>query len=68
VYVALQGEQLVVGLSNRFVRASDPVCILYGSKVPVILRRVSESVGAGYKVICQCYVDRWIWGDYLDEG
>jgi hypothetical protein len=67
VFVALRGKQLVLGLSNLYVQPGDLVCILYGSKVPVILRPVRESAGAACKVICQCYVDGWMWGDYPDD-
>ncbi|KAH0591664.1 hypothetical protein MHUMG1_10605 [Metarhizium humberi] len=49
-------DQYDMGLVPKTARVGDLICLLYGSKVPCILRR--NSVGAErYRIISQCYVD-----------
>lgn len=59
-----QGQEdgeLDLGLAPKAVQNGDLVCVLYGSKVPCVLRRLDNETGR-YRVIGQCYLDRWMYG------
>ena len=47
------------GLAATAIEPGDKIAILHGSKVPIVLRQ-SE---LGWKVISQCYLDGWMYGD-----
>jgi len=49
------------GLGYKTIREGDLVCILYGSKLPCVLRRVPTAPGH-YKVVGLCYLDGWMFG------
>ena len=51
--------EIDLGLAATAVQAGDFVAILHGSRVPIALRR-SEM---GWKVISQCYLDGWMYGE-----
>jgi hypothetical protein len=51
------GEKQGFGLVPKKATEGDIVCILHGSKVPIVLRRL----GRVYRVIGQCY-----WHDWMD--
>jgi hypothetical protein len=52
------------GLCPQTSLPGDKVCILHGSSVPVVLRKVLSS--NRYIVIGQCYMVDWMHGDYID--
>ena len=56
------GEAQGFGLAPKTTRGRDIICILHGSKVPVVLRRL----GRCYRVIGQCYWHGWMYGDKVD--
>jgi len=56
------GEGRGFGLVPKTVRGGDVICILHGSKVPIVLRRL----GRCYRVIGQCYWHGWMYGDPVD--
>ena len=61
------GEGQGFGLVPKSARAGDVICILHGSKVPILLRRL----GRCYRVIGQCYWHRWMYGEKVycaEEG
>jgi hypothetical protein len=55
-----------VGLSPRNMAAGDWVCIVYGAKVPYILR--SRPASAEMEFIGDSYVDGVMYGESLKEG
>ena len=59
----------LLGLAPGGTKISDVVAILYGCSVPVILREVpnSSSDKVLYKLIGECYIDRMMYGQALDE-
>jgi hypothetical protein len=56
-----EGGLLDLGLAPKVVKQGDLVCLLHGSKVPCILRRLDEGDGR-FRVIGQCYLDEWMYG------
>jgi hypothetical protein len=50
------------GLAPKVTQQGDCVCILHGSKVPIVLR----PSGARYLVVGQCYFEDWMYGDLVD--
>jgi hypothetical protein len=58
------GEQARLGLAPQAVEVGDLVCILYGSRVPCILRRTAEA--NRYELIGQCYYEDWMYGDHVN--
>lgn len=50
-----------VGLGPGVVRPGDVVCVLYGTRVPIVLRQV----GAAWAVVGECYVDRLMLGEAM---
>ncbi|KAL8737370.1 MAG: hypothetical protein Q9181_001745 [Wetmoreana brouardii] len=48
------------GLAYEAVREGDLICILFGSKTPTILRKVSDTY---HRFVAQCYVDGWMRGE-----
>lgn len=49
-----------MGLAASAARVGDIVCVLHGSKVPVILREVEQGIGR-WKVVSQSYLERWMY-------
>ena len=49
-----------LGMGPRETRRGDLICILHGSSVPCVLRRVN---GDQYQIIGQCYVDGIMYGE-----
>jgi hypothetical protein len=58
------GERACLGLAPDTVKVGDLVCILHGSKVPCILRKVREQ--ERYELVGQCYYEDWMYGDHVD--
>ncbi|KAK5690646.1 hypothetical protein LTR97_012202 [Elasticomyces elasticus] len=62
------GKTQGLGLVPRPSCEGDVVCILHGSKVPVVLRRI----GSRYRLVGQCYWHDWMCGEAVnwseDEG
>ena len=56
------GETQGFGLAPQTTRGGDVICVLHGSKVPIVLRRL----GRCYRVIGQCYWHEWMYGDKVD--
>lgn len=56
------GKTKGFGLVPRAAKAGDVVCILHGSKVPVVLRRL----GRRYRLVGQCYWHGWMYGEKVD--
>jgi hypothetical protein len=56
------GDGQAMGLVSKNADAGDEICILHGSRVPIVLRRS----GSGYEVIGQCYWHNWMYGDKVD--
>jgi hypothetical protein len=51
-----------IGLAADVTASGDLVVILHGSRVPCILRKVEET-GNEYKLISQCYLHGWMYGN-----
>ena len=58
------GERACLGLAPQAVGVGDLVCVLHGSRVPCVLRRVEE--GNTYELVGQCYYENWMYGDQVD--
>ncbi|KAK0323188.1 hypothetical protein LTR82_005548 [Friedmanniomyces endolithicus] len=56
------GKTQGLGLVPRTSCKGDIVCILHGSKVPVVLRRVDSR----YRLVGQCYWHGWMNGELVD--
>ncbi|KAL6890813.1 heterokaryon incompatibility domain-containing protein [Trichoderma evansii] len=56
-------EQGFVGMAPSQAKKDDIVCVLYGCRVPVLLR----SYGDHYKFIGECYVDGFMDGEIFDQ-
>jgi hypothetical protein len=56
-------EGLNLGLAARSIEVGDTIVILYGSKVPIVLRPVDQD-SSRWKVITQCYLDGWMYGHH----
>ncbi|KAL9592915.1 MAG: hypothetical protein Q9179_006251 [Wetmoreana sp. 5 TL-2023] len=56
----LLSEHNDFGLAYEAMREGDLICILFGSKTPTILRRVSDTC---HRFIAQCYIDGWMRGE-----
>ncbi|KAH8647367.1 heterokaryon incompatibility protein-domain-containing protein [Xylariales sp. PMI_506] len=54
----------LVGLAPPLSKVGDAVCILHGSKTPVVLRS-SGNLGR-YHVLGQAYLEDWMYGDHID--
>lgn len=50
------------GLVSCVAEIGDQIAILHGSKAPVVLRKVVGDKENEYKVICQCYLNGWMYG------
>jgi hypothetical protein len=64
-------EAMFLGLGNNYIETGDLVCIFYGSKVPIVIRECASHIDPlerSYKVICQGYLDGWMFGDYALES
>jgi hypothetical protein len=61
VFMTIEGN---VGVGPRDVQEEDVVCILYGCKLPVILRKD----GRYYKFIGPAYIDGAMNGEFIEEG
>lgn len=57
-------EQGFVGMAPSQAKRGDVVCVLYGCRVPVLLR----SCGDNYKFVGECYVDGFMNGEIFDRG
>ena len=60
------GEGQGFGLVPKTTTGGDVICILHGSKVPIVLRRL----GRCYRVVGQCYWHDWMYGEkvvWLEE-
>ncbi|KAK3615802.1 hypothetical protein LTR56_026365 [Elasticomyces elasticus] len=55
-------EQGALGLAPEAVKVGDVVAIVHGSKTPMVLREV-EGVTGEYRVIGQCYLNGWMYGE-----
>jgi hypothetical protein len=58
------GTKKLLGLAPTWVLPGDQICIVHGSKVPLILRRCND--GEGYTVIGQCYYETHMYGEQVD--
>jgi hypothetical protein len=62
------GRRIVFGKTQGFglvpaaAQGDDIVCILHGSRVPVVLRRL----GRRYRLVGQCYWYEWMYGEKVD--
>lgn len=56
------GESQGFGLVPKTAKCGDVVCILHGSKVPIVLRRL----GRCHRVVGQCYWHGWMYGEKVD--
>lgn len=58
----------LIGLGPQGIRENDSVCVLHGSKIPCVLRKVAR----GWEVVGQCFYERWMFGELVswkeDEG
>jgi hypothetical protein len=52
----------LIGLGPQHISKNDFICILHGSNVPCILRKQYR----GWKVIGQCFYERWMHGELVD--
>lgn len=57
-------EQGFVGMAPSQAKRGDVVCVLYGCRVPVLLR----CCGDNYKFVGECYVDGFMDGEIFDRG
>jgi hypothetical protein len=57
------GERTYLGLAPETAKVGDLVCILHGSKVPCILRKVREQ--ERYELVGQCYYEDWMYGGHV---
>ncbi|KAM6507199.1 hypothetical protein FALCPG4_018581 [Fusarium falciforme] len=55
-------EYFQLGMAARVTEPGDFVAILHGSQVPCILRKVEETRNE-YKLISQCYLHGWMYGN-----
>ena len=53
------GEGQGFGLLPKSAKCGDVICVLHGSKVPIVLRRL----GRCYRVVGQCYWHDWMYGE-----
>jgi hypothetical protein len=60
--VFMSQTQRVLGLAPRVAQSGDLICILHGSKVPVLLRKS----GKCYLVVGQCYFEGYMYGELVD--
>lgn len=51
-----------IGMAANVTKPGDLVVILHGSQVPCILRKVEEAANE-YKLISQCYLHGWMYGN-----
>lgn len=56
-------EQRLVGMAPSRAKRGDIVCVLYGCRVPVLLR----SCGDNYKFIRECYANGFMNGKISDR-
>jgi len=56
-----------IGLGYRTMREGDLICIIYGSKMPCVLRK-SSRVAGHYTFVGHCYVEGWMFGDRNPRG
>src|SRR3569833_2626822 len=56
-------EQLQLCMAVRGVKAGDSIAILYGSKTPCILRKTEVGDVKEYRLISQCYLYGWMYGE-----
>jgi hypothetical protein len=61
LFVTINGN---LGISQLQLQAGDVVAILYGAKVPYILR---EMKGGFFKFICEAFIDGIMYGNVLKE-
>jgi hypothetical protein len=52
----------ILGLGPHKICGGDMICVIQGSKVPLILRKRWSQ----YTVIGQCYYKKWMYGDLVD--
>ncbi|KUL81565.1 hypothetical protein ZTR_09192 [Talaromyces verruculosus] len=55
-----------VGLVPKTAKMGDLICLLYGSKVPCVLRQTADSEER-YRIISQCYLDGQMYCEGLSE-
>jgi hypothetical protein len=53
-----------IGIGDLTLQAGDLVCVLFGGRVPFILRRVKR----WYRFVGECYVHGIMLGQVLEEG
>lgn len=59
--VFIGADQNLLGLGPIDIATNDLICILHGSKVPVMLKpRIY-----GYEVVGQCYYEEWMYGNLV---
>ncbi|KAH7381047.1 heterokaryon incompatibility protein-domain-containing protein [Cadophora sp. MPI-SDFR-AT-0126] len=56
-------DRLEFGLGYSTMRCGDIVCLIYGSNTPCILRKSSRMGSGYYKLLGQCYLDGWMYGE-----
>jgi hypothetical protein len=56
-------DRLEFGLGYSNMRCDDIVCLIYGSNTPCILRKSSRMASGCYKLLGQCYLDGWMYGE-----
>jgi hypothetical protein len=62
----LTRQRRLLGLSPPLSEVGDLVCILHGSKTPIILRR--SATAGRFHVIGQAYLEGWMHGNHIDWG
>ena len=55
-------DEYDLGLVPEIARGGDSICLIDGSKVPCVLRKVEGADGT-YRLISQCYLDGWMYGE-----
>jgi hypothetical protein len=56
-------DRLEFGLGYSNMTCDDIVCLIYGSNTPCILRKSSRMASGCYKLLGQCYLDGWMFGE-----
>jgi hypothetical protein len=60
--VFMSQTQRIFGLAPRIAQSGDLICILHGSKVPVLLRKSGKCC----LVVGQCYFEGYMYGELVD--
>jgi hypothetical protein len=61
--LCLSQESLLLGMVPWISKPGDSICILHGSSVPVVLRKLNNG---HFTVVGQCYFEDWMFGEHVD--